>query len=132
MVMTRKNAADINGLSLQPAAVLQGFVLSQLLLLLIAAVLALAVYFSPWQASAKLLNVLAHVGVFAGAVWAGMRCRNKAWLHGVLVGVLAFLVFSVIGYAGPLLTTWLWWRKLIKMVFVAMLGGMLGGLMRSN
>ncbi len=132
MIGMTRNANGTKGFALQPIAVLQGFIASQFFLLLISVVLAFAVYFSPWKASPKLLHVLAHAAVFAGAVWAGLRCQMKAWLHGILVGVLAFVVFSVVGYGGVPLSTWLWWRRFLKMGFVAMLGGILGGLSRSS
>ncbi|HHT91510.1 MAG: TIGR04086 family membrane protein [Bacillota bacterium] len=126
--MANKNNREIDGYSLRPIAILKGFVLSQFLLLCVSVALALAVYFSSWQASPRLLNVLAHVAVFGGASWAGMCCHRKAWLHGVAVGILAFLVLSWIGYGERFFTTWLWWKAFLQMGLVAMFGGVFGGL----
>lgn len=70
--MANKNNREIDGYSLRPIAILKGFVLSQFLLLCVSVALALAVYFSSWQASPRLLNVLAHVAVFGAPV--GLAC----------------------------------------------------------
>lgn len=128
MVMAKKNSRETNGSNLRPIAIVKGFVLSQFILLCISVALALAVYFSSWRASPELLNILAHVGVFAGAIWAGVSCHKKAWLHGIVVGLVAFVVLSWMGYGGPAFTSWLWWKGLLQMGLVAMLGGILGGL----
>ncbi len=131
ILMAKKKNPEITGFNLRPVAILHGFILSQLLLLTISIGLALVVYFSHWQASPRLLIVLAHFGAFGGAMRAGIRCHSKAWLHGIAVGLLVFLVLSWVGNGGPLFITWMWWRGLLKMAFVAMLGGILGGLFKS-
>lgn len=126
--MAKKNNTQTSGFRLQPVAILQGFFFTLVLLLFISISLAVVVYFSSWQASPKLLNLLAHLGVLGGAILAGRRCDKKAWCHGILVGVLAFLFLSWIG-SGEVLVTWLWAKSLLKMGIVAMLGGILGGLL---
>ncbi|HBN97708.1 MAG TPA: TIGR04086 family membrane protein [Firmicutes bacterium] len=126
--MAKKNGAEVNEFHLRPMAIVQGFLLSLVLLLLISNVQAAIVYFSSWQTNPRLLNILAHFAVFGGTVLAGCRCHKKAWLHGIIVGVMVFSLFSWVGYGGALLVTWAWWKSLLKMAFVAMLGGILGGL----
>lgn len=128
IVMAKKNGTEVNGFHLRPLAIVQGFMLSLILLLLISLVLAATVYFSSWQANSRLLNILAHFAVFGGAILAGCRCHKRAWLHGIMIGVVVFFIFSWVGYGGSLFTTWLWWKGLLKMGFVSMLGGILGGL----
>lgn len=128
IVMAKRNDNEIIGMQLRPLVILQGFILSQLLLFLVSIILASLVYFSSWQAGNGLLSILGNLGVFGGAIWAGCRCYKRAWLHGIAVGILAFSILSFVGHGGPLLMTWLWWKGLLKMGFVAMLGGILGGL----
>ncbi len=73
--------------NLHPLAVLQGLLLMLLLITLISFIMALFVYFASWRGGHPLLlNVLTHLSVVAGALWAGRRCERKAWLHGLLVG----------------------------------------------
>ncbi|MCK9524893.1 MAG: TIGR04086 family membrane protein [Limnochordia bacterium] len=126
--MAKKNDTEGSRLYLDPVALLQGFILAQVLLLLLTIVLATLVYFSSWQASLGLLAALAHLGVLGGSVVAGWRCHKRAWLHGVVVGVAAFLVLSWLGYGDSPFVTWAWWNALLKMTMVAMLGGIFGGL----
>lgn len=109
-------------------AILQGLFLTLVLIILISLVLAFLVYFSAWQTNLRLLNLLAHSSVIGGAIWAGRRSERKAWLHGLIVGVLAFLLLTWIGDNQGLFATWLWWKRLLRMGLVAMLGGILGGL----
>jgi putative membrane protein (TIGR04086 family) len=126
--MAKKNDTEGNRLYLEPVALLQGFIMAQALLLLLTFVLATLVYFSSWQASPGLLAVLAHLGVLGGSALAGWRCHKRAWLHGIVVGVAAFLVLSLVGYGESPFVTWAWWNALIKMTMAAMLGGIFGGL----
>lgn len=126
--MARRNDNEIIDRQLRLLVILQGLVLSLLLLFLVSIALALIVYFSPRQADKGILIILAHLGVLVGAIWSGCRCHKRAWLHGVIVGVLAFFVFSFADHGGPLFSTWIWWKGLLRMAFVAMLGGILGGL----
>jgi putative membrane protein (TIGR04086 family) len=128
IVMEKRSNTERAGFYLRPIAVLQGFILSQILVLLSSIILALVVYFSSWMVSPRLLSTLTHLGVFGGAILAGWRCHNRAWLHGVVVGLVAFLIYGFVAHGGPLLMTWIWWKGLAKMTFVAMLGGILGGL----
>jgi putative membrane protein (TIGR04086 family) len=130
IVTMRKNNLDAARVKLQPLAVLQGVALAFGLLLLIALALALAVFFTTWQATPRLLNLLAHLAVVAGAFWAGKRCLRWAWLHGVVVGLAAFLLFGLLSSARQPLLSWLWWQRMLRMVLAAMFGGMLGGLGR--
>ncbi len=116
--------------NLHPLAVLQGLLLMLLLLTLISFIMALFVYFASWRGHPRLLNVLTHLSVVAGALWAGSRCERKAWLHGLLVGVCAFLLLTWFGGNQGLFATWLWLKRLMRMGFVAILGGILGGLAR--
>lgn len=129
--MVTKNNSQDSGLWLQPMAVIQGVVLAFFLLIIISIVLAFLVYFSSWQATPRLLNVLAHLSVFAGALLAGRRCNQKAWVHGIVVGILAFIILSIMGYGESLFVTWLWWKRLFRMSFISMLGGIVGGLFKS-
>lgn len=127
--MGKKNTTEgRHGTGLHPIAVLQGLFLLLLLITLVSLVLALFVYFASWQGNPRLFNVLSHLSVVAGAIWAGSRCERKAWLHGLLVGVIAFLLLTWMGNNQGLFATWLWLRHLSRMAFVAMLGGVLGGL----
>lgn len=128
--MGKKSAveSDRRGGSLHVVAILQGLFLTLVLIILISLVLAFLVYFSAWQTNLRLLNLLAHSSVIGGAIWAGRRSERKAWLHGLIVGVLAFLLLTWIGDNQGLFATWLWWKRLLRMGLVAMLGGILGGL----
>jgi len=130
--MVKKNNLDAAGFKLQPVAVLQGTVVVLVLLFLASVVLALAVSFSPWQAGAGLLKAIAHLAVFAGAFWAGKKCARKAWLHGILVGLAAFILLGALGSVEQSVLSWLWWQRLLRMLFAAMLGGMVGGLFKSG
>ncbi|HHY10485.1 MAG TPA: TIGR04086 family membrane protein, partial [Firmicutes bacterium] len=82
-------------------AAVQGLFFTVLLVILISLVLAVMVSFFDWESSTKILNVLAHSAVIGGAIWAGNRCGKKAWLHGVAVGVMAFLLFKKIPCRSP-------------------------------
>lgn len=129
--MGKKNKTEGKlGTGLKPMAVLQGLFLMLLLIILISLILALFVYFAAWQSNPRLLNVFTHLSVVGGAIWAGSRCGRKAWLHGLLVGVGAYLLLTWIGDNQELFATWLWVKRLVRMSFVAMLGGILGGLAR--
>ncbi len=128
IVMAKRNDNEVIGMQLRPLIILQGFVLSQLILFAVSVVLAIIVYSSSWQADKGMLSLLGHLSVFGGAILSGYRCHKRAWLHGIVVGILAFFVFSFAGHGGPLMATWLWWKGLLKMGFVAMLGGIIGGL----
>jgi putative membrane protein (TIGR04086 family) len=128
--MAKKNGTNVGDSCLRPVAIFQGFLLALLLLLLVSIVLGAVVYFSSWQSNARLLNLLAHFTVLGGSMLAGCRCHKKAWLHGITVGIMVFAVFSWLGYDGVSFVTWLWWKSLLKMLLVAMLGGVLGGLLR--
>jgi len=128
--MGKKSAIENSrsGAKLDLVAILQGLFLTLVMVILISLVLALLVYFSSWQTNLRLLNLLAHSSVIGGSIWAGRRSGNKAWLHGVVVGVLAFLLLTWIGDNQGLFASWLWWKRLLRMGLVAMLGGILGGL----
>ena len=128
--MKKRNNLDTAGFWLQPMAVLQGTAVALALLLFSSLGLALAVCFLPWQAAPNLLNLLAHLAVFAGAAWSGKKCLKKAWIHGIAVGLASFVLLGFLGSADIALLTWLWWQKLLRMLFVAMLGGMMGGLLK--
>lgn len=73
--------------------------------------------------------MLVHASVTGGAILAGRRCKRKAWLNGVAVGLVAFLILTWLGENQVLLATWLWWRRLFRMGVMAVLGGILGGLL---
>lgn len=108
--------------------VAQGLFLAFLLMVLVVFILAVLVSFFDWESNTKTLNLLAHAVVVGGAIWAGHRCKKKAWLHGIIVGIGAFLLFNWIGERQGLFITWLWWKRCLRMCFVSMLGGILGGL----
>ena len=98
--MARKNDLEAARFWLQPLAVLQGLVVALGFLFLFSTGLAVVVYFSSWQATPSLLTLLAHLAVFAGAFWSGKKCLRKAWIHGIAVGCLAFLLFGFLGSGG--------------------------------
>src|SRR5690554_667136 len=123
--LERKRRIDLHLIS-----VLQGLSFTLLLIIMISLVLALLAHFASWQCSTRLLSLFTHASVIGGAIWAGKRCGSKAWLHGLLVGMAAFLIFTWIGGNQTLFATWLWLKRLLRMGFVAMLGGILGGLIR--
>lgn len=128
--MGKKNNVENGrlGVNFHVMAILQGLFLTLLLIILISLVLAVLVYFFTWQSNIRLLNLLAHSSVIIGAIWAGRCCDRKAWFHGVVVGVLAFLILTWMGNNQSLFATWLWWKRVARMGLVAMLGGILGGL----
>lgn len=130
--MARKNDLEAARFWLQPLAVLQGLVVALGFLFLFSTGLAVVVYFSYWQATPSLLTLLAHLAVFAGAFWSGKKCLRKAWIHGIAVGCLAFLLFGFLGSGGHAFSSWLWWQRLLRMVLVTMLGGMVGGLLKDG
>ncbi len=129
--MAKKNEKEGRGMAIEPLALVQGVILSQLLWLIMSIGSAIVVYFSSWPASQSTLAILAHLAVLGGGFFSGVRCSKRAWLHGVVLGILVFLIFSYVGYGEPLLMTWPWWKALLKMVLVAMLGGITGGLLSS-
>lgn len=128
--MGKKSLLENNtiGDSLHFVAILQGLFLALVFFIVISLVLALLVFFSNWQINLRLLNLLAHSSVIGGAIWAGRKSTSKAWLNGVVVGVLAFLILTWIGENQSLFASWLWWKRLLRMGLIAMLGGILGGL----
>ena len=132
MISIMKKNLDAAGLWLQPLAVLQGTAVACVLLLFTALGLAVVVFFSHWQAAPRLLCSLAHLAVFLGAVWAGKKCTRKAWVHGVLVGVVAFVLLGLFGSVEQSVLTWLWWKGMLRMALLAMVGGMVGGLFKSG
>ncbi|NLJ80433.1 MAG: TIGR04086 family membrane protein [Firmicutes bacterium] len=113
---------------LKVGVILQGLLLTIFLHLAAVVILAFLVSYCDWQAETKLLNLLAHVGVLAGAIMAGNRCERKAWLNGLLVGAAAFLILTWVAEKGMLFGTWLWWKRLFRMGPLAISGGILGGL----
>jgi putative membrane protein (TIGR04086 family) len=125
-----KKIAENNrtGENVHVVAILQGLFITLVLIILISAVLTLLVYFSSWQINLRLLNLLAHSSVIGGAIWAGRRSERNAWLHGVVVGMLAFLFLTWMGDDQGLFATWLWWKRLLRIGLLTMLGGILGGL----
>ena len=129
--MARKNDLEAARFWLQPLAVLQGLVVALGFLFLFSTGLAVVVYFSYWQATPSLLTLLAHLAVFAG-VLVREKCLRKAWIHGIAVGCLAFLLFGFLGSGGHAFSSWLWWQRLLRMVLVTMLGGMVGGLLKDG
>lgn len=129
--MVKKNSVETVG-SVQPAAVLQGVGAALAALILAAAGLAVAVYFSLGEAAPRLLRSLAQLAFFIGAFWAGRRCERRAWLHGILVGVVLFLLLGLLGPGSPPLVSWLWWRKLVPLTLLGMVGGIVGGLVKSS
>lgn len=126
--MAKRNGTEGNGMFLEPVALVQGTILSQLLWIIMSVVLATIVYFSTWQASPGLLAFLAHVAGLVGGIFAGWRCKKRAWLHGVVLGIAVYALFSYIGYGELPFVTWPWWKGLLKMALVAMIGGIVGGL----
>lgn len=130
--MVNKNNAPPTGWLIQVRALVRGVLGAFILLIILSIILALAVSVSSWQPTVRILSALVHAAVFIGALLAGRSCEQKAWLHGILVGVLAFLLLSFMGFGESFLVTWLWWRRLGRMIFVAMLGGIVGGLFDSH
>ncbi len=116
--------------NLHPMALLQGVFLVVVLLMLLSLILALLVYFASWQGSPRLFSVLVHLAVVIGSVWAGNRCQRRAWFHGLCVGTAAFLLLTWLGGNQGLFATVLWWKRLLRMAFLGLLGGILGGLLR--
>lgn len=131
--MAKKNNGE-----LEPAwkifhfpALFQGLVVIMLLIMTLSFGLSLVVSYSSWQSSPRLLNFLTHLSVFFGALWAGRRCQRKAWIHGIVVGLVAFALFSWFGSRQELILTGIWGRALLRVVLVGILGGMLGGLTKT-
>ncbi|NLL48035.1 MAG: TIGR04086 family membrane protein [Firmicutes bacterium] len=126
--MAKRDSKEGKRMVLEPMALLQGVILAQFLWLLTSIVLAIIVYFSSWQASHGLLALLARLAALGGGIVAGAKCSERAWLHGVFLGILVFLIFSLVGYGEPLFVAWPWWKAMLKMMLVAMIGGITGGL----
>lgn len=129
--MVKKNSVETVGW-VQPAAIVQGVVAALAALLLIAVVLAVVVHFSLGEAAPRLLTSLVQLAFFLGAFWAGRSCQRRAWLHGILVGVVLFVLLGFFGAGGPPLVSWLWWRKLVPLALLGMVGGIVGGLLKSS
>lgn len=112
-------------------ALCQGFLVIIILLLVLSLFLSALVSFSSWQTNPRLLNLLTHGSIFIGSLWAGNRCDRKAWLHAIVTGLIAFLFFTWFASPQELFLTWFWWRSLLRVLFVSLLGGMIGGLMKT-
>jgi len=50
----------------------------------------------------------------------------------VLVGVVAFVLLGLFGSVEQSVLTWLWWKGMLRMALLAMVGGMVGGLFKSG
>ncbi|NMB00503.1 MAG: TIGR04086 family membrane protein [Firmicutes bacterium] len=129
--MATKNNMQTRGFWLQPMAILQGVLCSFFFLIVLSIILAVVVYFSSWQPTAKLLSALAHLAIFAGSLCAGRRCKQKSWLHGIVAGILTFVILSFMGYGEVMVVSWLWWKRLARLALFSMFGGIVGGLFKA-
>ncbi|NLJ74245.1 MAG: TIGR04086 family membrane protein [Firmicutes bacterium] len=112
--------------TLDGLAVFEGLVIAFVLLIIVSFLLAILALLFDWQASTGLLNVITHACVLVGAVFTGRRCTCKAWLNGILLGIVSLVLITWFG-ANKSFLTWLWFQRLFSMGFVAMLGAILGG-----
>lgn len=118
------------GAGLQARAIVSGVVLTFLLSVVLAGILALVVYFSSiGEASAS--GLLFYAGLFslaAGAGYGARRAESLGWLHGALIGlvyVALSAVLSTIVFPGGYVAHNLG-RRLIMGCAVGILGGVLG------
>ncbi len=109
--------------------ILQGFGFAFTLLIALAFILAIIVYFSSWSVSSRVLGILTYLSMFFGAFWAGCRSDRRAFLHGIIVGVIGYVALGLM-IDQKLFVNFVWWKGLLKMGLVSMPGGIIGGLTR--
>ena len=118
--------------AIDPGALLHGWAAAAISVGVGAVLLTTAGILLDWEPSRMLLRSLSLVSMFLAGVFAGRRCRCRAWLNGMFttVGLLAILGWLTEGFSQA---GWLFrLRTLLFMSFLGMLGGIIGGLKRKD
>lgn len=88
-------------------------------------------YFSQWIITKQVLIVANYLGIFGGAFYAGRNSSEKLWLNGMIVGILYYLMITLIfGNIGIAIITWSWIKQLLIVSGVGLLGGVVSGFIK--
>ncbi|HHX02278.1 MAG TPA: TIGR04086 family membrane protein [Firmicutes bacterium] len=122
----KNTASSINVLLL-----IQGMAVSCLLLIVLALVMAVVTYFSPWQYTGSILIIGNYASILGGAVYIGTKLKQKLWLHGVLLGAIFLIIMTIIRADLKLIIQWFWVKQLVIVCILGILGSLCGGMLQS-
>ena len=104
---------------------------SCLLLIVLALVMAVVTYFSPWQYTGSILIIGNYASILGGAVYIGTKLKQKLWLHGVLLGAIFLIIMTIIRADLKLIIQWFWVKQLVIVCILGILGSLCGGMLQS-
>lgn len=131
MRTANRTNGGLGGVPIDARAVLSGLIMTAVLLILCSALLTAFGITAGMVPSVRLLRTLVFVCMAGGGYLAGRKCASRSWLNGILSALVGFILLAWLtgGPAGEA-TPWLWFRTILLVAFLGMVGGIIGGLQK--
>ncbi|HKM18279.1 MAG: TIGR04086 family membrane protein [Firmicutes bacterium] len=109
---------------------IQGVAFSCLSMVVLALIMALFTYVSPWQYTDPVLRIANYISILAGSVYVGTKLKQRLWFHGMLLGVIFLVIMTLLRADLKLILQWFWLKQLVIVSVIGVLGSLCGGILQ--